>query len=270
MDDLRRLVEVPGEPDLIEGALLIAREEYADLDPASWRRDFAKLTDEARARVDAEAPARTALTQFNEHFFGRLGFRGNRDDYYDPRNSYLNDVLERRVGIPITLSLLHVEMGRRLGLPLSGVGFPGRYLVRLDRDGRTWFVDCFEGEEVDRDRCRGLLRELYGGRIELREEMLRPSGARDTLLRMLNNLRAIFARRREPDRALRFVELAMVVDPASADSVRDRGLLHLQKECFGRACEDLADYLRRAPDAEDAGVVREHLDLARKLLARLN
>jgi regulator of sirC expression with transglutaminase-like and TPR domain len=247
--------------EVVRAGLLLAREEYAGLDVALYEKRFEELVEGARGAV-----GRPSIPRLNDFFFGAAGFRGNDSDYYDPRNSYLNDVLDRKLGIPITLSVVYAELGRRLGLPTAGVGFPGRYLVRC---GDT-LIDCFAAQVVNREGCQEILDAIYGGKLRFREEHLRPSTARETLGRMLNNLRTIFTQRREVGRALRFAELAVMLQPAEAEPLRDRGMLLLQADAFGRAAGDLEEYLRRAPSSPDAAVVREHLDLAKKLIARLN
>ncbi len=255
-DDFAALARGPEDAiDVVRAALLIAREEYPALD-----------VDAERARVDALArdvsPRRPEA--LNAFFFKR--FRGNTKDYYDPRNSYLNDVLDRRTGIPITLSVIYVDIARRLGLPASGVGFPGRYLVRC----ADALVDCFDGRVIDRERCQELLDEFGGDRMRLSDGMLRDSAPRETIARMLTNLRGVFLRRGEPARALRFAELAASLHPDAAGPLRDRGVILLHLEQFGRAVGDLEEYARRAPDAPDKDAVREQLSLARALLARVN
>lgn len=243
---------------VVEGALLIAREEYPDLDLTAYGKKFEELARRAGRKPD--------LGRLNEYFFEKLGFRGNREDYYDPRNSYLNQVLDRRTGIPIALSAVYVEIARRIGLPAHGVAFPGHYLVRCE----DALVDCFNGITLDSEGCQELLDSMYGGSVKLSSGMLRPSTGRETLRRMLNNLRGIYMTRQVYRRALRFAEMSLALSPESAEALRDRGLIHIQMEDFGKALADLERYLREAPDAPDAGKVREHVTLTRRLLSHLN
>ena len=128
----RRIVE-PDDPDinLAEAALLIAKDEYPTLDVEHYLRELDSVADRARARIGANAPEEEVLVAINTVLFDDLGFAGNSDNYYDPRNSFLNDVMDRRVGIPITLSIVYIEIGRRLGLPLQGIAFPWHFLVKL-------------------------------------------------------------------------------------------------------------------------------------------
>lgn len=251
--------------DLVHAGLLLAREEYPSLDVEAYRARFRELVRQARDHLAEGEP----LARLNAFFFERLGFRGNADDYYDPRNSYLNDVLDRRLGIPITLSVLYSEIGRQLGLPLWRVGFPGRFLVGWGRDAGT-FVDCFARRVLTRAGCEELLRDMYGATARLSERHLDESSPRATLERMIANLRAIATRTRDLPRALRWTHLLVALDPRRPSGYRDRGMLLLQANSYGPALADLEEYLRRSPDAPDAASMREHARLARRLLAHSN
>lgn len=264
-----------GEPafsdDLVRSGLLIAKEEYPHLNVDLYLRRFDHLVADARQHLHGADPrSARAVEQLSDFYFGYAGFVGNNDNYYDPRNSYLNDVIDRKLGIPITLSVLYTEMARRLGISALGIGFPGRYLVKCVAGGRDMLVDCFDGRPIDREGCQLLLDQMYGGKVRLSDEMLRASPPRETLARMLNNLRTIFTQKKQYDRALRFVNLTITLQPDLVDLYRDRGVLRLQQEDFGGALEDLELYLRRTPGAQDAPIIREHVQLARKLLVRLN
>ena len=252
--------------DLVEGALLIAREAYPNLDLPRYRAKLDRLGDEAHRHL----PARPTVEGFNEFLFGRAGFRGNNEDYYDPRNSYINDVLDRRLGIPITLSILYCAVARRVGVAAAGVGFPGRYLVKCRAGRRELLVDCFDGRVLDRPDCQKLLDSMYGGRLQLKDDMLRDSGPRETLARILNNLKDVYLKRRDFERAGRFVDLSERLLPGLPEHARDRGMVLLGLEQFGKALEHLESYLKLAPDARDASVVRRHVTMTRTLLCHLN
>ncbi|MCA9598963.1 MAG: tetratricopeptide repeat protein [Myxococcales bacterium] len=242
------------------GALLIAKDAYPSLDLAL-----------EQARLDAlglgpgalrELPPLSQARVLSEHLYGELGFRGNDSDYYDPRNSYLNDVMERRVGIPITLAVIYQDVARRAGVSASGVNFPGHFLLRIDApDHAPLFIDPFHGGGVlDRDALFRLWAEVTGGKAEVDDKVLRATSSRQTLVRMLMNLRAIYATRGDY-RALylvldRIVELA----PDSASEVRDRGLLAAKLGAPRAALEDLALYLSMAPQAGDVAEVRRIVD----------
>jgi regulator of sirC expression with transglutaminase-like and TPR domain len=256
--------------DLIEGALLIAREAYPALDVSKYRTKLDRLGEEALREMRGRPGPAAAVESLNEFLFGRAGFRGNNEDYYDPRNSYINDVLDRRLGIPITLSILYCAVARRVGLSAAGVGFPGRYLVKCAAGRREMIIDCFDGRLLERRDCQKLLDSMYGGRLRLSDEMLRDSGPRETLARVLNNLKGVYFGRRDFDRAGRFVELSEGLLPGLPEHSRDRGMVFLGQEQFGKALERLEEYLRLAPKAPDAPTVRRHVRMTRTLLCHLN
>ena len=256
--------------DLVEGALLIAREAYPHLDLPRYRAKLDKLGEEARRGLPARATPVAVVDALNEFLFGRAGFRGHNEDYCDPRNSFFNDVLDRRLGIPITLSILYCAVARRVGLPAAGVGFPGRYLVKCRAGRRDLIVDCFDGRILERRDCQKLLDSMYGGRLKLSDEMLAVSGPRETLARVLNNLKGVYFGRREFDRAGRFVELSEGLLPGLPEHSRDRGMVFLGLEQFGKALELLEQYLKLAPKAPDAPTVRRHVKMTRTLLCHLN
>jgi regulator of sirC expression with transglutaminase-like and TPR domain len=257
------------EPDVLEGAFRIARAEYPDLDVAAYRARIEEFGRRARARAGGKG--RRALARVNEYFFGDLGFRGNEEEYYDPRNSYLNEVIDRRLGIPITLSVLYCEVARRAGLSAYGVGFPGHFLVKcLFRDGEA-ILDCFRGRVLTHEDCQELLDSMGGEpRVLFSEELLAIASPREILSRMLNNLRRIHLERGDYDRALRWADLEFELNPGAAEPFRERGLIYARLERYGKALTDLEEYLRRAPEARDAAPLRGQVELLRRLLSSLN
>lgn len=257
------------EPDVFEGSMRIARVEYPDLDVPLYRGRIEGFASEARARV--AAAGRQAVGQLNDFFFDRLGFRGNADDYYDPRNSYLNDVIDRRMGIPITLATVYCEIGRRLGLATFGVGFPGHFLVKVLLPRAPVIVDVFNGKTLTRKSCQGLLETLAPGQeVRLSDAMLEIASPREILARMLANLRRVHAMKGDFARAVRWTDLSIELDAASPNDYRERGMLHVQMEQFGRAIDDLERYTTLVPDAPDLPQLREQIGLLRKLLSHLN
>jgi regulator of sirC expression with transglutaminase-like and TPR domain len=258
------------EPDVLEGAIRIARAEYPDVDAAAVR---ARLEGFARdARAGAPAWDRGDVPRLNHYVFGTLGFRGNDADYYDPRNSYINDVIDRRTGIPITLSVVYCEIGRRLGLPLHGVGFPGHFLVKCVLPGSEVIVDCFHGRTLSKDDCRDLLETVQPGpeKVPLDDSMLAVASPREILSRMLNNLRRIHAGMKDSARALRWAEMELELNPGKPQGYRERGMIHIQMEQFGRALADLERYVRMDPGAPDLPALRDQIQLLRKLISHLN
>jgi regulator of sirC expression with transglutaminase-like and TPR domain len=257
-DDFAALV-APGErTDLARAALAIARIGYPDLDPTPSLRRLDGLAAAVRPRLAAGASPGTAAAEVAHHLFAELRFRGNRDDYYDPRNSYLNDVLERRTGIPITLSVVMIEVGARLGVRLDGVGFPGHFLVRVaDGDPPVILDPFFGGRPVEDAELLARYRAL-GARDapHVPPEALETTSTPAILLRMLRNLLHVHLERKDRPHALLTADLVLVLAPQSADDHRVRGLLYEDLECFGAALDDFRTYLELAPDAPDADRIR--------------
>ena len=256
---------------LDRGALEIARIGYPDLDPEPSIAQLDALAARLRARPAAGPGLRDRVEQLTRFLFGEEGFQGNYDDYYDPRNSYLNDVLQRRTGLPIALGVVLLEVGRRLELPLEGVGFPGNFLVRL-RDGRQdSFLDPFRGGRVlDRQECQLLLERALGPQVVLEGRFLEPMGPRSILVRMLRNLKVIFLSKNDTGRAGDVLDALLLLDPASWIDRRDRGKLrHSQGDLMGAAA-DLEAYVLNHSQAEDVDDVRSLLQQVRRHQALVN
>lgn len=259
--------------DLGHASLLIAREEYADLDVGRYLGRLDEMAEQIARRLKGREGITSRIAHLNRLLFDELGFRGNREDYDDPRNSFLNDVLDRRVGIPITLSIVYLEVGRRIGCPLAGVSFPGHFLVRstgLDAP-QDVVVDPFNrGRILSEDECRTLLREMYGDTIPFSPDLLRRAPNLDILRRMITNLKLSYARRRDDRMALRVQHLLLCVDPDRPEEIRDRGLIHLRLALFAEATADLERYLTLAGDAADAPAIEKRLAEVRRLAPRMN
>ena len=256
--------------DLVEGALLIAQAEYPDLDRAAYPQRLEELGREARQFCgDRAGQTGERLARLSRLFSERWGFRGNRDDYYDPRNSFLNDVLDRRTGIPITLSLVYIEVGRRAGLDLVGVGMPGHFLVGC-ADRSDLYVDAFsEGALLTRADCAARLRELQPNAV-FRPELLIPVGPRLILTRMLNNLLEIYLRTERFPKALTAVEMVLCLQPGEPEWLRRRAVIHYQLKNYSRAIADLENYLERVPDAADRDAVVRQLTALQQLRSMIN
>jgi regulator of sirC expression with transglutaminase-like and TPR domain len=245
------------EIDLALAALLIAAEEYPQLLPEPYLRRLDVLAERVRDRLDLETAPLVVLQEVSRVLFAEEGYRGNSEAYYDPRNSFLNDVLDRRRGVPLTLSLLYLEVGWRLGLPLQGVNFPGHFLVRYDGEAVKLLIDPFQDGTVRfEDEAQELLDRVYGGTVSLQPSYLRPAGRKDILVRLLSNLKGIYLNIRDDRRALAATERILLVRPDAAEEVRDRGMLLARLGFADEALQELRDYLSRAPSAEDAERVR--------------
>ncbi len=269
---LQLLTRPEAEIDLALGALLIAKEEYPDIDTGLYLARLDALAARAHGAVErAGGNPFAVIDALNVFLFEEQGFRGNMENYFDPRNSYLNEVLDRRRGIPITLSLVYLEVGRRLGLSLEGVGFPGHFLVRHTGNDREILIDPFhEGEILVPDDCRRRLEEVVGRSIPLEPRFLEGVGTRQILIRMLNNLKRIHIEREDDERALSVIDRLLVLDPEDPENLRDRGTAHLRLSHFGSASQDLEAYLRLAPEARDTPSVLAQLKALRRLTAMLN
>ena len=274
-----QLVGQPVEDDKIDllcAALAIARLEYPDLQIKPY---IAKV-DALAARVQAKIARHTAHTSdevetiaaLNQVLFVEEGFRGNAEDYYDPRNSFVNQVLDRRLGIPITLALVYLEVARRVEFPLFGVGLPGHFLLKhYDVEGRQLVLDPFhQGRLMTPEACQETLDQIYGGQMRLAPEMLMAITRRQMLVRLLANLKTIYLTRRDLRRALPVVDLVLAVYPRSAEDVKQRAVLRFNLGQTRAALADFDDYLKMAPEASDADEVRQTALALRRQLALMN
>ena len=247
---------------LLPTALLIARDEYPGLDPQPYEALVQAHADHLRTEVAAIEQQPLKMAAINRHLFDELGYSGNHDEYYDPRNSYLNQVLDRRLGNPISLALVQMEVARRLGIPLDGVSFPGHFLVRLPVDGGLLVMDPFNGgrplavEEL-RERAKPHLGETPDDGVLL--QILSPAPHRAILVRVLRNLHGLYAETRQWDRAARCADRVLKLVPEQSEALRDRGLAYLELDYLPGARQDLARYLELAPEATDVEQIRERL-----------
>jgi regulator of sirC expression with transglutaminase-like and TPR domain len=212
-----------------------------------------------------------AIAALNGVLFREHGFRGNREDYFDPKNSFLNEVLDRKTGIPISLSVLYMEVAQRIGLSLQGIGFPGHFLVKYLGDNEEVVIDPFnQGEIRSRESLESMVYRLYEGKIRFDPSFLEPVTKTQILKRMLNNLRMIYSRGNDFLQLLSVTERLVVLDPASAEDIRDRGAVYLKLECFKQALEDFQTYLRLAPLADDTSAVREQVASLTQRVAQIH
>jgi regulator of sirC expression with transglutaminase-like and TPR domain len=257
--------------DLIRAALAIARTEYPNLDIEMYAARMEQLARRVAALVPNPEPqlARAAL---NRLLFEELNLRGNREDYYDPRNSFLNDVLDRGLGIPITLSIVYMEVAKRVGFSLAGVGMPGHFLLKhYGQEGQEMLIDCFNrGDVLTRQDCQSRLDEIYSGEMTLRPEFLHPISRRQILTRMLNNLKTVYLSTRNFRKALPIADLILVIYPQSAEDVKQRALLRYSMGLQRLAAEDLDEYLKMSPKASDAEEIRHMSISIRRMLALMN
>lgn len=283
MAGLERFAEMlsreDGKIELASACLQIAEDAYPGLDVDGYVGEIERFAKRLRARLAPDAAAEDRVIALNEFLFDDLGFSGNVDNYYDPRNSYLNEVLDRRTGIPITLAVLYMEIGRRIGLPLEGVSFPGHFLVRLPLRGGTLVLDPFSGgvpqsEGELRERLKRVIPRDAAGGVPVAElpldQFLEPASNRQILARVLRNLKGVYREKDNPERLLEVLNRMVIVAPESAAELRDRGLVYQRLECWRPALKDLADYLEREPDAADLDEVRAKMVELSLRCARLN
>jgi regulator of sirC expression with transglutaminase-like and TPR domain len=261
--DAERFADMVSGPDeyinLAEAALLIARGEYPHLEPESYLQRLDLLADQCRVRLGAERSPAEVIAGLNDYLFSEIGFRGDLRTFNDPRNSYLNDVLDRRLGIPITLSMIYMEVGARLDLRIEGISFPGHFLVRADHGGGL-VLDPFSGGRVlDRTELKRRLEGIAGGSRWNLDDLLRAASRRDIIVRMLRNLKAIFLDREDFARALGTLNLIVEASPFVPGEFRDRARVHERMECVRAAIADYERYLFLAPDASDVGQVQARL-----------
>lgn len=275
----RAFAEEVAKPDgsirLEYAALLVAAEDEAHMriDVAEYLLRLERWAALARERI-TQSTAETPIEAFNRFMFDELGLVGNQFDYYNPRNSYLNEVIDRRTGIPITLSIIYMETGRRAGLRVEGVGLPGHFIIRV-REGdddslQSTLVDPFHGRTLDMDDCQERLDEVYGGQVALKEAHLRAATTREILVRLLMNLKAIHARADLHRQALAAVERILLLTPHATDERRDRGALLARLGRLPEAIAEIASYLQLAPGAPDAEEAREQLKALQRRQAMRN
>ena len=273
---LERFAELVSQEhfDLAQASLMLAQDAYPDIDISGYVRQLDDIAVAIRRRVARDAFAEQKVLALNAYLFNEMRFSGNFDDYYDPRNSYLNEVIERRTGIPITLSIVYLEVGRRIGLNLKGISFPGHFLVKLSVKRGELVLDPFLGGEAQseadlRQRLATMLPAMAAEKASL-DPYLEAATPRQIVARVLRNLKNIYTHEGKLERALAVMHRMLLVVPESAEQLRDRGLLYQKLECFRPALSDLQNYLRRRPQAPDADELRGTIIALRQACANLN
>ncbi|MEH2059578.1 MAG: SirB1 family protein [Nostoc sp.] len=246
--------------DLAKAALYIALEEYPNLDPEEYLNALDTMAWELQERLPSSRYPLRIVQSINQYLYDDLKFSGNKIDYYDPRNSFFNDVIDRRLGIPITLALVYLEVARRIDFPMVGVGMPGHFLIRPDIPDIEIFVDAFNGGEIIfAQDCEERLSQLYQQAVMLQPEFLAVVGNRQFLARMLTNLKFIYMKQQELEKTLAAIERILLLFPGLTLEMRDRGLIYYQLGYYPQAVDDLQNYLTKVPDAHDAAVIRRLL-----------
>ena len=268
---LRQGLRRESDVALDAAALEIASIQRLDLDGTR----YLKMLDGMAAELTKRSPPGTSGAMFvreaNTYLFGALGFRGNERDYYNPSNSCLDAVLDRRVGIPITLSVVYIEIARRLKRPVFGVGLPGHFVVQYDDGEYFTYIDPFHGGKLlTEEDCGRLAREIAGVDLANEPEELAPVGTRYILVRMLNNLRSAYFRSKQNAKAVDVMDLLLEAFPENADYYKSRAIARLNLRQFSAAKSDFEMYLKCAPDAEDGAEVTAQLEAIHRWLGQHN
>lgn len=265
--------------DLAHACLLIAQDAYPDLQVDRYLGDIERMAMRLRGLMPQTSAPEERVAVLNQFLFEDLGFRGNTEEYYDPRNSYLNDVIDRKIGIPISLSVIYMAVGRRVGLPLEGISFPGHFLVRLRMRAGVLVLDPFAGgapqSEADlRERLQRVIPAGATDNVPISElpldQFIEAASNRQILARVLRNLKAIYRETDKPERMLEVLNRMLLVAPDSTADLRERGIVYQRLECFRAALKDLSDYVEREPEAPDMDDVRTRLVEVSARCARLN
>ena len=284
-EDLLRALNEPGEA-LVPAALAIAGVEYPALDGAPYLQRLERMAEAAAGRLQRHegAPASTRIATLNAYLYEELGFSGNREHYDDPRNSFLNEVLDRRLGIPISLAVVYLEIGRGAGLRLEGVNFPGHFLVRALQDPHAanandgLIVDPFHGGAILNEAdCRRLLDRYLGEDAAFEPSLLAGATRRQVVVRMLLNLKKLYVKMHSFPQARAATDALLALQPSSLADLRDRGLLAYHMNDFSRALRDLEEYLKLArlseqdeDERKETEQVWEHVKTLRRRVAQLN
>jgi regulator of sirC expression with transglutaminase-like and TPR domain len=268
--------------NLAQAALLIALEEYPEMDTERYMKQLDLLAGKVRTllglvetdkctQLPKEINLLTAISTLNQVLFEHEHFQGNQEDYYNPSNSFINDVLEQRKGIPITLSLIYMEVGKRLGLQIEGIGLPFHFVVRCCLPNGYIFIDPFEkGRFLTEEDCRERLYRLFRHKADFDPHWLEPVSHRQLLVRMLANLKNIYIHQEDYSRALSICDRILLLVPDTPFERRDRGIVHFHLKHYARALQDLTAYVDHAPDAEDSNNVRQQIKAIRQMIAMMN
>lgn len=262
--------------DLAQAALLIAWEEYPDLDIAHSMATLDHLAQQVRALLGLSETAMPpshmcVLEAMNQVLFEQQHFHGNTEDYYNPCNSFLNEVLERHIGIPISLSLLYMEVGKRLGVQIDGIGLPWQFIVRCCLPDGIYYIDPFEGGRLlSEDDCRERVQRTLKGKASFNPDWLEPVSHRQLLIRLLSNLKHIYVHKGDYVRVLSICDRLLLLAPNAPVERRDRGAVHLQLKHYASALHDLVAYVELVPQASDVSRIRQQIKEIRQMIALMN
>jgi regulator of sirC expression with transglutaminase-like and TPR domain len=257
--------KVDEDIDLAKACLYYAKAEYVDLNISEYLNILALMAEEIESQLRSQQRYPLKVVKLiNKYLFEELGYQGNLDDYYNVKNSFLNDVIDRRMGIPITISVIYLEIAKRINFPMVGIGMPGHFLIRPDFEDSAIFIDPFnKGEILFPQDCQEKLSQLYQEPIKLESRFLAPVSNRQILARMLTNLKFIYLRTQQLSKALGVIDGILMLFPENPNELRDRGLIYYELNSWYQATQDLECYLSVVPNAEDAPMIRLLLEKIR-------
>jgi regulator of sirC expression with transglutaminase-like and TPR domain len=256
---------------LDRAALTLALEEYPGLDLDAYLRKLDTLAARVEVRAGDDRSTGNLCDCLNEVLFTQEGLRGSTDEYYDPRNSFLNEVLDRKQGIPISLSIIYIEVARRLNFTVHGVGFPGHFIVKCTGSEREMFLDPFNnGRVLSMADCQELLDRVYGGSVSVQPSFFYAMDKKSIITRMLFNLKGLYYQREDYHKALAVVDKILLLHPGILSEIRDRGMLYMQTSLFSKALADLEHYLAHANSPEDLAFIEAHIKTLRGVVAAAN
>jgi regulator of sirC expression with transglutaminase-like and TPR domain len=272
MDELIDLLAHRNESVHLDvAALQLATIEHPKVHPDPYLGLLDSHAAELGERIDNETSGEEFVELLNVYLVEELGFRGNQDDYYNPSNSCLNVVLTERMGIPITLSVLYIEIARRLNRPVFGIGLPGHFLVQYDYGDFSTFIDPFnEGNLLFDQECLELAKQVTGYSVSADSSVLQPVSKRHILIRMLNNLRAVYFKQQDPAKSSAVLDLLITAEPGAAEAYKHRGICRAQMELFKGARTDFETYLKLDPRAFDRAEVEAQIEKMKRWLAKLH
>lgn len=267
----RRFREIAGQPettlDLVEGSLVIALEDDPGLDIDRYLEQVNEWTDAIRERLEGSRDVERIVESINRLLFEEEGFHGQEDDYYDPRSALLNATIDSHAGLPITLSILYIEISRRVGIEVAGVSLPGRFLVKFSGPFGQIVVDPFDGGRVlSTIELQKLLDAIYGGGVRLREHHLRAFGSKEILARELAHLKSAYLARHDLPRAAASIDRLLILDANDPYELHDRATLAVQMHAYREAMDCFERYLALMPHADDVARVREQIAYLRAWL----
>lgn len=244
--------------NLGKAGLYIAQLNYPNLGIEEYLTDLDTMAEVIKKLLPQSSYPLKIIQTINQYLFQELNFRGNTEDYYDPQNSYLNRVIDRRLGIPITLAVIYLEIAQRLGFPMVGIGMPGHFLIRPEFEEVGIFVDAYhQGEILFEQDCEEILRRVYQQPLKLESDFLQPVTKQQILSRMLANLKQIYLQNQQWQKAIQILNLILLLLPNHPLELRDRGLLYYQINQWSEAIQDLEIYLALLPQAQDAKMIRQ-------------